>query len=59
MRLILVHLLWHFDLELDERRMGDTDWMAVQGIWILWDKKPLWVVLKNRKSVGHQKSSPR
>jgi averantin hydroxylase len=50
MRLILVHLLWHFDIELDRRRMENMDWMAVQGIWILWDKKPLWVVLKNRST---------
>ncbi|KAL6237522.1 putative sterigmatocystin biosynthesis P450 monooxygenase stcF [Aspergillus navahoensis] len=49
MRLILVHLLWHFDLALDERRMGDTDWLAAQGIWILWDKQPLWVVLQQSR----------
>ncbi|KAL4917414.1 cytochrome P450 [Aspergillus aurantiobrunneus] len=49
MRLILVHLLWHFDLHLDETRMRNTDWLAAQGIWILWDKKPLWVVLQPRE----------
>ncbi|OGM47415.1 hypothetical protein ABOM_002546 [Aspergillus bombycis] len=48
MRLILVKLLWHFDLRLDTTRMKDTDWLAEQGIWILWDKKPLWVTLEPR-----------
>ncbi|KAI9373001.1 putative sterigmatocystin biosynthesis P450 monooxygenase stcF [Aspergillus egyptiacus] len=52
MRLILVHLLWHFDLALDEGRMGETDWLAAQGIWILWDKKPLWVVLEPHGKSG-------
>ncbi|KAL3458183.1 cytochrome P450 [Aspergillus heterothallicus] len=49
MRLIVAHLLWHFDLELDQSRMKATDWLAEQGIWILWDKSPLWVVLRPRK----------
>ncbi|KAE8310481.1 cytochrome P450 [Aspergillus transmontanensis] len=48
MRLMLVKLLWHFDLRLDTTRMKDTDWLAEQGIWILWDKKPLWVTLEPR-----------
>ncbi|KAL4944995.1 Averantin hydroxylase [Aspergillus oleicola] len=48
MRLILVRLLWHFDLQLDKTSMQDSDWLAGQGIWILWDKKPLWVVLNPR-----------
>ncbi|GMG13118.1 unnamed protein product [Aspergillus oryzae] len=48
MRLILVKLLWHFDLRLDTTQMKDTDWLAEQGIWILWDKKPLWVTLEPR-----------
>nr|ACH72905.1 AflG [Aspergillus ochraceoroseus] len=38
MRLILVHVLWHFNLRLDQGRMKDADWLAEQGIWILWDK---------------------
>jgi averantin hydroxylase len=49
MRLILAHLLWHFDLQLDQTRMEEMDWLAEQGIWILWDKKPLWVVLEPRR----------
>ncbi|KAL4865135.1 putative sterigmatocystin biosynthesis P450 monooxygenase stcF [Aspergillus spectabilis] len=49
MRLILAHLLWHFDLQLDHTRMQEMDWLAEQGIWILWDKKPLWVVLEPRR----------
>ena len=49
MRLILVHVLWHFDLRLDQTHMKDADWLAKQGIWILWDKNPLWVELEPRK----------
>jgi averantin hydroxylase len=49
-RLILVHLLWHFNI-----RPGGpgTDWLAEQGVWILWDKKPLWAVLE-RRSTGQK-----
>lgn len=49
MRLILVRVLWHFDLQLDQTRMKDTDWLAEQGIWILWDKNPLWIELQPRQ----------
>jgi averantin hydroxylase len=49
MRLILAKILWHFDLELDESKMGGRDWLAEQGVWILWDKSPLWVHLKPRR----------
>ncbi|KAL2867503.1 cytochrome P450 [Aspergillus lucknowensis] len=49
-RLILAHLLWHFDLQLDRGRMGDADWLMSQGIWILWDKSPLWVELTPRRT---------
>lgn len=48
MRLILAKILWHFDLRLDESKMGERDWLAEQGVWILWDKSPLWVHLKPR-----------
>ncbi|UJO25015.1 Fatty acid synthase beta subunit hexB [Fulvia fulva] len=45
MRLILAQILWHFDLELDAPKMGARDWLREQGVWILWDKSPLWVRL--------------
>lgn len=48
MRLLLAKVLWHFDLRLDESKMGKRDWLAEQGVWILWDKRPLWVHLKPR-----------
>ncbi|KAK4234867.1 cytochrome P450 [Achaetomium macrosporum] len=48
MRLILAKILWHFDLELDEAAMRGRDWMGEQGVWILWDKGPLWVRPKLR-----------
>ncbi|KAL4898954.1 putative sterigmatocystin biosynthesis P450 monooxygenase stcF [Aspergillus multicolor] len=48
-RLILVHLLWHFDLRLDETRMRGRDWLGEQGVWILWDKHPLWVMLEKKR----------
>lgn len=46
MRLILARLLWNFDLHLDETKMGGSDWLAKQGVWILWDKSPLLVHLQ-------------
>lgn len=49
MRLILAKVLWHFDLSLDQSRMGSGDWLAAQGVWILWDKSPLWVKLSPRQ----------
>ncbi|EME39031.1 cytochrome P450 monooxygenase-like protein [Dothistroma septosporum NZE10] len=48
MRLILAKILWHFDLELDAPKMGPRDWLSEQGVWILWDKSPLWVRLMPR-----------
>lgn len=48
MRLILAKLLWHFDFELDDAKMPGRDWMAEQGVWILWDKGPLWVRVRER-----------
>ena len=43
MRLILAKLLWHFDIELDHAKMQGRDWLREQGVWVLWDKGPLWV----------------
>jgi averantin hydroxylase len=48
MRLILAKILWHFDLELDDAKMQGRDWLGEQGVWILWDKGPLWVHPKLR-----------
>ncbi|KAK4656797.1 hypothetical protein QC762_207340 [Podospora pseudocomata] len=48
MRLILAKILWHFDLELDCAKMQGRDWMGGQGVWILWDKPPLWVTVRPR-----------
>lgn len=56
MRLILAKVLWHFDLRLDESKMGERDWMAEQGVWILWDKNPLWVHLTPR-ATGKRRDS--
>jgi cytochrome P450 len=43
MRLILTKLLWHFDLELDEKKTGD--WLKDMRAWALWEKPPLIVRL--------------
>lgn len=48
MRLILAKILWHFDLKLDCAKMQGRDWMGGQGVWILWDKPPLWVTVRPR-----------
>lgn len=48
MRLMLARILWRFDLQLDEARMGGRDWLSEQRVWILWQKSPLWVILKSR-----------
>lgn len=45
-RLILAHVLWHFDLELSEKT--PADWLN-QKSWLTWEKKPLMVKLKARK----------
>jgi hypothetical protein len=45
MRLILARLLWRFDLELMPEA---KDWND-QKIWLLWDKKKLWVKLTEVK----------
>jgi averantin hydroxylase len=42
MRLILAKVLYNFDLELDAKT---GQWMD-QKLYILWEKKPLWVNLK-------------
>ena len=44
MRLILARLIWGFDLELCEESNG---WAERQKVFILWDKGPLWVRLKD------------
>jgi len=41
-RLVMVKLLWNFDIELRE---PDKDWMN-QRSWIMWDKGPMQVRLK-------------
>ncbi|GIZ46272.1 hypothetical protein CKM354_000940400 [Cercospora kikuchii] len=48
MRLILARMIWEFDIQLDGARMGNTDWLGQQHVWILWDKSPLWVRLQPR-----------
>ncbi|RMJ28739.1 Cytochrome P450 [Aspergillus sp. HF37] len=49
-RLILARLLWHFNLRLGPGHKEGTEWLAEQRTWILWDKKPLWVVLEPRST---------
>ena len=44
MRLILAHLIWAFDFELQ----GNVGKWEEQKTWILWEKKPLYVRVKNR-----------
>ena len=44
-RLTLAHMLWHFDIVLEEAT--DEDW-AFQKAWFTWAKKPLVVRLKVR-----------
>ena len=45
MRLILVKMLYHFDLKVQEERTGDwTD----QKVFLLWEKRPLWISLLPR-----------
>lgn len=50
MRLILVHLLWAFDLELPEGQGQEVvgNWED-QKSWILWEKAPLKVKLTVRQ----------
>lgn len=42
MRLIMVKLLWTFDVELVE---PEKDWMVEQRVFALWEKPPLQVKL--------------
>jgi hypothetical protein len=42
MRLILARLLWNFEIELDER---SRRWLDELKIFVLWEKKPLFVKL--------------
>jgi averantin hydroxylase len=43
MRLILTKLLYNFDLELDKRSIN---WIQGQKTYSLWEKPPLWIVVK-------------
>ncbi|KAL8828357.1 MAG: hypothetical protein Q9191_002640 [Dirinaria sp. TL-2023a] len=43
MRLILARLLWHFDFQAEDQRLGKWE---TQKTWILWEKKPLHVRLR-------------
>jgi len=52
MRLILARILWRFDLQLDNALMGHRDWIKEQGVWVLWDKAPLWVRLVPRADLA-------
>lgn len=44
-RLLLVSVLYDFDLELDPR---SEDWHRGQAVYSLWEKVPLWVKLRQR-----------
>ncbi|KAK4955890.1 hypothetical protein LTR10_006829 [Elasticomyces elasticus] len=46
MKLILAKVLWHFDFELMSDKTGD--WFD-QKAWALWDKKPLYVKVREAK----------
>jgi averantin hydroxylase len=46
MRLILARVLYEFDMELDER---SVDWIRGQKAFVLWEKSPLYVKLKEAK----------
>ncbi|KAH8694348.1 hypothetical protein BGZ61DRAFT_352880, partial [Ilyonectria robusta] len=46
MRLILARIIWNFDLELVEE---SKNWMKDQHMFILWEKGPLMVRLKNAR----------
>ena len=47
LRLLLAVTLWHFDLELQQESWEWTD----QKVFLLWDKKPLMVKLKDAREV--------
>lgn len=44
-RLTLAHVLWNFEIELNDET--DPDWIK-QKAWMTWQKKPLIVNLKAR-----------
>ena len=48
MRLVLAHLLWAFDFEAE----GHVSGWEEQKTWILWEKRPLNVRLKDRSVAG-------
>lgn len=43
-RSILTRMMWHFDMELCEQSRAWTQ----QKAYLMWDKPPLWVKLRNR-----------
>ena len=45
-RLILTHMVWRFDLEIAKET--GRDWTRQKG-WFTWEKKPLFVEVKERK----------
>ncbi|TKA50775.1 hypothetical protein B0A55_11949, partial [Friedmanniomyces simplex] len=46
MKLILAKVMWHFELELAQETTGN--WVD-QKAWGLWEKRPLYVKLKEAK----------
>jgi hypothetical protein len=56
MRLILGCILWHFDLELDER---GKNWGHDQRTWFIWDKPelPLRFLARSVSSLGELSQS--
>jgi cytochrome P450 len=47
-RLIMAKLLWRFDLSVPAGSKGFERWMEDQKVWVLWDKPPLMVDVKER-----------
>ena len=44
--MILSKILFDFDLELNEDKMGGKDWFATQKNFGVWFKDPVWVKMK-------------
>ncbi|KAL9085467.1 MAG: hypothetical protein Q9165_007617 [Trypethelium subeluteriae] len=49
-KLIMCKVLWNFDISLDEAKMGAQGEWLNQKSYGLWEKKPLWVNLTQRKN---------
>lgn len=47
MRLILARIIWNFDMKLADR---DEEWIDHNGVYVIWEKKPLKVYLTPRKT---------